>query len=603
MLIILEKKVRKKKDYVTMVRKEVSVMNMDQFIAILTNKITLIALAVLLVLILIWFLLRKSKINHYKKQMQALEIRYNSIKSIPLPFKLNKAVALARVNQDVMTKVTQSKDDFDLAQSNLKQIAQLLADTEDYLLIGKSKLAKTNLLDLEGMIEYGEKQIHDLDALLDSVLEKETAQRTEVTKLKEEFRSLKLLANQKNAQLSFSWDVIEKNISVIEKKFSAFEEWMYASEFQKAEEELLSIAEDMAELNKLINSLPELLQKARGVIPSQIDDVSRIYSLVKQKGVYLQHLDVVKNLELISETLKEDLADLKKGLADKIEEHLNDYQTRLSQLSQQIERESANFDEMNQIEKRLDAMFEEMKTNCVYVNQVYGRVSIRFGFEDLSAEIKEIENKIIQFSDVKVKVDKMYGGKAIPSSTIVISQKELVQDMEGVLAQLSALKARLDSARSDEERAKKQLLKLHLIMNEIQVKIRKHRLPTISNSYEGDLNESYQYIRSIEKLLDETPLNVQLLNATLMDAIDYIYKLYNNVNNIVGMAVMVENTIVFGNKYRSTYSDIDSELTRAELCFRNGEYTQALTIAIAAIEKIHPGSYETLIKANAQSAT
>ena len=104
------------------------------------------------------------------------------------------------------------------------------------------------------------------------------------------------------------------------------------------------------------------------------------------------------------------------------------------------------------------------------------------------------------------------------------------------------------------------------------------------------------------KIIIGIPLNVKLLNATLQDAIDYIYKLYNNVNNIVGTAIMVEDTIVFGNKYRSTYSEVDSELTRAELCFRNGEYTQALTIAIAAIEKIHPGSYERMIKENAKSA-
>ncbi|MDY3234362.1 MAG: septation ring formation regulator EzrA, partial [Erysipelotrichaceae bacterium] len=97
-------------------------------------------------------------------------------------------------------------------------------------------------------------------------------------------------------------------------------------------------------------------------------------------------------------------------------------------------------------------------------------------------------------------------------------------------------------------------------------------------------------------------LNVQLLSSTLKEAIDFIYKLYNNVNNVVATVIMVENTIVFGNRYRSTYADIDSELTRSELCFRNGEYTQALSIAIATIEKIHPGNYENMIKENAKSA-
>ena len=47
-------------------------------------------------------------------------------------------------------------------------------------------------------------------------------------------------------------------------------------------------------------------------------------------------------------------------------------------------------------------------------------------------------------------------------------------------------------------------------------------------TYEGDLARAVEYVRSIEDLLTDTPLNVQLMNATLSDAIDYIYKLYNN---------------------------------------------------------------------------
>ena len=81
----------------------------------------------------------------------------------------------------------------------------------------------------------------------------------------------------------------------------------------------------------------------------------------------------------------------------------------------------------------------------------------------------------------------------------------------------------------------------------------------------------------------------------MQDAIDFVYKLYNNANNLVGVAVMVENAIVFGNRFRSTHAQMDSDLTRAELCFQNGEYTRALKIAIQAIENMHPGIYEKLI--------
>ena len=146
-----------------------------------------------------------------------------------------------------------------------------------------------------------------------------------------------------------------------------------------------------------------------------------------------------------------------------------------------------------------------------------------------------------------------------------------------------------------EERAKKQLVKLQLIVNEIHVKMKKHRLPSVSQKYQEDLHRAKVMIKEISCILDNTPLDVKRMNAELKNAIDYIYTLYNSVNNLVGMANMVENTIVFGNRYRSSYPEIDSELTRCELCFRNGQYTKALKIGIQAIEKMHPGAYENLI--------
>jgi septation ring formation regulator len=200
------------------------------------------------------------------------------------------------------------------------------------------------------------------------------------------------------------------------------------------------------------------------------------------------------------------------------------------------------------------------------------------------------------------KLERMNREKSIPASTLLITFKENQQDMANQAKDIQLIKDQVLRASSDEERAKKQLLKLHLIMNEIEVKIHRHRLPQISENYQGDVVRCHQYIESIEELLSVNPLDIKSLNLTVSEGIDYIYKLYNNVNNIVGMVDMVEHAIVFGNKYRSSFVTIDSELTRAELSFRNGEYTQALTIALSAIEKIHPNQFEDLIKENARSA-
>ncbi len=576
---------------------------MENVIAILTQKEVLIAAAVAVVLLISFLWTRSRKKKKYLQQMGEFEVRYNSLKSVPLSFKLNKAVAIARLDEKTMQNVAHYKDDFDLCQSNLKQIATMLADTEDLLQLGKLKLAKINLLDLENLLGLAETQVGNLNGFLDTILEKESAQRAEVTRLKDEFRTLKAAIQEKSGPLSFCWDMIEVKISTCEKKFTSFEEWMYASEFDKASKELNEIQESLKEFTMILHELPSLLQEARGIVPNMIEEVSRNYAMANKKGVFLNHLEVLRNLEIIQDTLKEDLNNLKNGRPENIKAHCEDYKTRLNQLDQQIKRESASYDEVQQIMAQTNQGIEICRNLQRYVEGIDQETMIRFGLLELAEKIEAQQNKIAALMDLKEKIAIMVRENSVPASTILISLKELMQDEENLIKEYSHLKERIESARSDEERAGKQLLKLQLIMNEMQVKIRKNRLPSISNSYHDDLEKAYEYVRSIEQLLKETPLNVNLLNSTLSEAIDYIYRLYNNVNNIVGMAIMVENTIVFGNKFRSSYPEIDSELTRAELCYRNGEYTQALTLAIATIEKIFPNNYEQMIKENAQSAS
>lgn len=165
---------------------------MEKVLEILTRKEVIIAMVVILVIFIIWFIMRKVKIKNCKAQLSELEVRYNSIKSVPLPFKLTKPVAIARVNQETMAQVTHCKDVLNWRKANLKRSHRCWQDTEDMVLVGKLKDARINLDDLDNMMELGEEQVHQLEAFLDKILEKETAQRAEVTQMKEEFRTLKL---------------------------------------------------------------------------------------------------------------------------------------------------------------------------------------------------------------------------------------------------------------------------------------------------------------------------------------------------------------------------------------------------------------------------
>ena len=577
-------------------------MNFEMILNLFKRLEVQIALVVLIVLFLVILIIKRMNLHQLKQKMQAVEKRYNNVKSVPLPFKLNKAVALARVNPEILENVNDFKNNFEEIQENFKSIVHVLAETEDVLVIGKSKHAKLNLQDLNQMLNQIEKQVDQLNSRLDSILEEENQQRGQITELKEMFRQAKTDLTARSVQLSPSLPALESRLGEIEKAFTSFEEWMYASEFGKAKEKMEEIQVNLEELRHWIDELPELIGLANGVIPKQIDEIAELTKRLNAKQVYTRHLEVENNLALIQETTQQDQISLSRCQVTAVQEHLRENQKRLAQLLTSLQKEETAKEDVSKHIELLGSGLTEIKNMHGQLTEHLKKDAGRFGWENLNDLLIEKQKSIGLLEASLLQSTKVIEENSMPSSSLMLKLKESLQDVHNAKNDLSHAFDRLSSARNDEDRAKKQLLKLHLIMNEIQVKIRKFKLPVISETYEGDLRKSYQYVNSIAKLLEESPLDIQLLNATVNDAIDHIYKLYNNVNNLVGTVEMIENTIVYGNKYRSQDAELDTQLTRAELLFRNGDYTQAIKVAIAAVEAVQPKHFEGLIKENAKSA-
>jgi septation ring formation regulator len=578
-------------------------MNLDQIIDLLSTLEVQIGLAGFIFVVMLVLIAKHLNIRRLKRRMQELEQHYNAIKSVALPFKLNKAVALARVNANILSSVNDFKNRFEDIQENFKSIVHVLAETEDALVMNKAKPAKQNLTDLAQMLNQIEQQVNALDGQLDSVLEEENQQRSQITDQKQRFRQCKLDIQARSVQLAHNFAQLEVVLSDIEKQFTSFEEWMYASEFGKAKDVMQDIDDQLEALETLIRELPDLNALALGILPKLMEDINDKHKQLNSAQVYTKHLDVVKNLELVADTVQHASASLSRCVLDDVVEPLREGQNRLIQLLQMLNKEEQAHLEIPEALTQLDEQYFGLKTMQNELLEHHRKDAGRFGWDQLKALLNEKEASLKKLDQAIKKLQKVFLERSQPATNILISIKETQQDLTNTRTDLKHASERLSSARSDEDRAKKQLLKLHLIMNEIQVKIRKHRLPVISTTYEGDLRKSYQYISSIKKLLDETTIDIALLNATVNDAIDFIYKLYNNVNNLVGTVEMIENTIVYGNKYRSFDSDLDAQLTRAELLFRNGDYTQAIKVAIAAVEALEPKNFEGLIRENSKSLT
>ena len=574
-------------------------MSLNEVIAILTASVGFYVVLGLIVFLILFVFYRRTVRKGLQNSLQELEYRYSLAKTVPLLHKLNKAVALSRINQDVAIRIEPCQNLYDETQLSIKSVQELLSDSDEYIVTNKFSLVRKNNRSADELLQKLEANVSELNDILDSVLQQEAEQRDQINVLKDEFRDLKKNFNENSEQFVYSYEAIEKKLVDIERLFSSFEEWVFASEFEKANDLRNEIRQNIYDLKDVYENLPKLLMMARGVLPRTVDEVSSTYAQAKQKGVYLKHLEISKNIEFISESMKSDLYSLKSASTSQIDEHLNDCQTRLNQLLQQIEKEVSSSDEVTRLKSLVFNDIANMQKAITSIKDTFNRTSERFGFTNIDETISEMETAHAGFDAQRKSVEKKLKANNTSSTERLIELRELRQSLDIKLSDLKVIQEKLDHARQDENHAKTQLLKLHLIINEMRSKVRKNRLASISENYEEDLKKAYSYVDSISELLKEEPLNINQLNATLKDSIDFIYRLYNDVNKILGSAAMVEEVVMIGNRCRSTYPEVDSDLSLAELSYRNGEYTKALSVSVKSLEKIYPNS-DDLIRANSK---
>ena len=433
---------------------------MDQFLKVLSDVRTIAAIAVVVVILIIWYMVNKARSRQFQKKMTDCQNKYNEIKNLTLQFKMNKANNLSKINSDTLAQVRQAQELYDRYESSIGRIAEHLSDVQDNISAGKLKKADGLLNTLNAELKEAEANAGHLNDLLDNILAEEVAQRQQV----------------------------------------------------------------------------------------------------------------------------------------------NAYKKRIKQLDDTIHKEAEAFDALSTMKEDTEKMISDMESSLVYIKENYHRSSQKFGLESMGREIEKREKQFNQIREQEPAVMSAISASGAVPSTSLSSLDALHQKAVNVHDALQKMVKKINTANSDEDRASKQLIKLQIILAQINVKITQYRLPNISAKYDSDMQKAEKLIARIRSLMAQTPINMQAVNMVLQEALEFIYKLYNDVNNVLGTVVMAENTIVFGNRYRSTYDDIDSELTRAELAFRNGEYTQALSMAISTMEKIHPGNYEHMIKENAKGA-
>ena len=565
------------------------------------NKIIFIVagVAALILIVVVLLLIKRSRRKSLKKKIDELYVRFTGIKTIPIPFKLSKAQAMAKRSEELTKQVNEYYNRFEDVEKHINQIQEMLNNTDDDIAIRTYKESLEAIRVVSENLDDCEEEVRKIDEFLENFSKKENEQREYSTRLKEKYRVIRTTINKNAQALSVSFDGFMDKLKECEGLFSSSEEYMYASDYGSAQQDLEKIEDMLTDIKKNANIMSAIREPLTGTLAKCIEDVKDLVSRTRQRGIYIDHLDPKGFLEKIENQYNEDMANVRMANLEGVKEHVENSQKELNEFREALENEKTAFDIARDTNNKVLGHINDLEKVENYVRIAYDKDSARFGLENLNDELKQKRDNISKYMDEYKRINGDLNNCIKPSTELLSETEKLFDDVDKDLKALYSYKSTIDKSTDGENRAINQLTKLQLVVSEVETKLSEYHLPIIDDSYKADLKKSREYIDELRDLTAEIPINIDELNEKLNEAIDFIYKFYNNIYNVIGMAMMVEKAIVFGNKYRSSYPEIDRELSKAEFQYMNGEYTKALKTAISCMESLFPDNADEKIMENA----
>ena len=553
-----------------------------------------IAIAIL-ILILISVVSRMTKKGRVAKNLAQLEMDVEAIRSNHLQDKFLKAEAIAKANEDLQERVGDIRPKYEICIESVNTCENLYEKAFDYFSRHKYKKALRAMDEVEAVLYDTEERINIVEQSLDQILSRETEVKTKADKVIEQVAAQEKQYEQVRESLLGGQSFIEERLNNLKSMQADLESQIEQSQFNLAKEIIDQLDEQCKLFDSYCKEYPSLYQRAKVDIPAGIEQVKQLIANFEEDKIDPSYLNVDDKLDAIQNALDTALNHLDSGDLEQAAPQIDAITDQILALQDDITLEQSAF---HQIQSNLESNFnvvDDVERELNEITRLYASIKDRFGLEDWTKRFAKAREQMEVLKKQRDEIQEQLKTSEYFSVELMDGYRNFSLKIEDFGKEVSDMKELLVGASSDDSRARKQLIKLQLILNEVRLNTSMRQLPAISTSFNEDLEEGEKKIANVQAILEKSPLDVNELNENLQEAIDFIYKLYSNATNLVGVAVMVENAIVFGNRFRSSYPALDSDLTKAEICFQNGEYTRALKIAIQAIETLHPGIYEKLI--------
>ena len=546
-----------------------------------------IIVVVLIMIIVIIHFVRKIKVKKVRNKAKDLEIDRNVVASTPVLLELSKVEPIIK-NDKMEEKYNKWHERFiDIKEKKLTLIDDMLIDLDVFIDKRDYKNCRIRIAKIELEIyKAREAARHLLEEIKDITLSEEKY-RSIVIKLKTKYRGLRREYEEHKTLYDDMQEAIELQLDNIERRFLDFEKVMEVNDYNEVVHIVKALDTMIEHMEIIVNEVPDVLLMARQIIPNRMKEIKNIYDDMVSHGYPLEYLNIEYNFEESNKNIESILEKVK---VLNLEGCMFDLKVMLEYFDSlfiDFEKERLSRKVYEEVSRDFDRKIN--KTNKL-VNDVYEQLDDIKSMYDLEEEdlsiIHEVNKVLVVINDDYRKLVARVNNGSAPYSM-------LNEELEGLSIRLDEMEDEFDKALKslgnmydDEVRAREQLEEIQTFLKQCKTKMRCYKLPVITDDYFVQLSEANEAIQEVVAELEKKPIVIKTLNTRVDTARDLVLKLYNTTNDMIKTARLVESSIVYGNRYRSYYEEVDRSLCDAEIQYFKGNYKKALDIAVKCISYV-----------------
>ena len=552
----------------------------------------IIFLTMFIILIIALVSLQSKRKSNFKQTIEDLDYEKNKLIGVPILSELSKVRELVKT-ENLKQKLADWDEQFkDLKENKIDNLTDLITDA-DFLIEKKDyKNALRKIAYIEINLETLKKKAENLLEEVKVITKSEERNRSIITKLKVIYREMESKFERTEKDYGPLCEVIKEEFAKIDKKFKIFESYMDENDYVGVEKIVVDLEENINNLKSYLEITPSLILIGTIMIPNKIEETKTLYFRMQRDGYPLDYLNIEYNIKEIDKnvtTIIESLKTFEIGNSEiELKTMLDYFNTIFTSFDKEKESKDIFRENIKKLKKKLES-----------INKVVYDIYIQM--DDIKSTYDLSDTEIGKFNIINKSLEKINEDYKVlfeHGKGRTFAYSKLVEELDGLSNRLTRLQDDLDyrlksitSMKDDEYRAKEQLNMIEQLLLQAKAKLKDYKIPIIPNSYFIELKEAGEAIREIIKELDKKPIVIKILNIRVDTARDLVFKIYNKTNDIVKSVILCENLIVYGNRYRSTYSKIDEGLKESTELFRKGKYKQSMDLSLKVISEVDDTVY------------